>query len=993
MGGRVASPTFVGRIEELELLEAARRRAADADPAVVLVGGEAGVGKTRLAAELTSRCAIDGTRVLAGGCVPVGDGALPYAPIVEILRALVADVGVGAVRELVGPSWPELARLLPALGEPEAGPAGQAAQARLFELLLGLLGRLGKQALLVLVVEDLHWADRSTRQLLAFLVRNLRQERVLLVVTYRNDEPGQQRLGPYLAEMDRSGRVERIDLARLDQAQTEAQLVGILGAVPAAELVDGVFARSEGNPFFTEELLAVVRAGSVELPATLRDLLHGRVQTLPESARQVMMMVAVAGREVSHRLLAAVVGLDDRALIEALRAAVTSQLLVTIPGEDGYQVRHALLREVIDADLLPGERARLHADLAQTLTDQPQLADGPPAVAAAEVAAHWDAAGEPTRALPARVQAGLAAERIRAFPEAQRHCERALELWEQVTDPDRAAGLDQAELLTRTADAAAASGRSQRAQTLLTTAIDQFDPAIEPVRAALLYMRLGGERWATGDELGCLAAFEEAVRILPVEPSVERARVLAHYAQSLMLTARYRDARRRAEEALVVARTVGARAEEGHALDMLGVCTENPDHLVEALRIAEEVGNAEGIVRAYLNLGAVLSPRGGRGREALEVARRGLGVARELGLEQAIGSFLAANLADGLFEFGEWEACDRVLAEALSRETTAAFVLHRVKGDLEAGRGALGSARHHLELAKQLNPVPYESIWPLASLAELAIWEDRHDDADAAVDEGLRVLKQLQAGQDEPVPDFIRIGMRFWVLGLRAAAGRAELARARRSTSGVEEARQRVGRLVDLMSTISGQQGQAADTEPEMVCHAVLATAERSRLEGRSDPQAWQRAAACWERAELSYRAAYARFRQAEALLAAKRPRSQIQPVLRAAHQTTVALGAATLRREIELLANRGRLRLDEPVAAAATAKASSSPAALFGLTRREAEVLTLVAAGRTNRQIGAELFITEKTASVHVSRILAKLGVVGRGEAAAVAHRLGLDR
>src|SRR5215218_6674990 len=282
MGGRVASPTFVGRVEELQVLEAASRRAADGEPAVVLVGGEAGVGKTRLIAELTSRCARDGTRVLAGGCVPVGDGALPYAPIVEALRALLADLGTSAVRELVGPSWPELARLLPALGEPDHTVLpDQAAQARLFELVLGLLGRLGEQTPLVLVVEDLHWADRSTRDLLAFLARNLRRERVLLVVTYRNDEPGQQQLGPYLAELDRGRSVERIELARLDQIQTRAQLVGILEAVPAAELVDAVFVRSEGNPFFTEELLAVVRAGSGALPATVRDLLRGRVQALP----------------------------------------------------------------------------------------------------------------------------------------------------------------------------------------------------------------------------------------------------------------------------------------------------------------------------------------------------------------------------------------------------------------------------------------------------------------------------------------------------------------------------------------------------------------------------------------------------------------------------------------------------------------------------------------------------------------------------------------
>jgi ATP/maltotriose-dependent transcriptional regulator MalT len=993
MGGRVASPTFVGRVEELQTLEAARRRAVDADPAVVLVGGEAGVGKTRLTSELVARCAADGMRVLAGGCVPVGDGALPYAPIVEALRTLLADLGASAVRELVGPSWPELARVLPALGDPDrTGQPEQAAQARLFELLLGLLGRLGGQAPLVLVVEDLHWADRSTRDLLAFLVRNLRRERVLLLVTYRNDEAGQQRLGPYLAELDRASRVERIELPRLDHVQTGAQLVGILGAAPAVALVDAVFARSEGNPFFTEELLAVVRAGSDELPATLRDLLRGRVAALPEPARQVLAVVAVVGRRTSHRLLTAVVGLDDPGLVESLRAAVASQLLVTTPGGDGYEVRHALLREVVDADLLPGERARLHADVAKTLTERPELADGPPTVAAAELAAHWDQAGEPTRALPARVQAGLAADRARAFPEAQRHYERALELWEQVSDPGRAAGLDQAELLARTADAASASGRSQRALELLTTALDQLDPAIDPVRVALLFMRLGGERWATGDEPGCLAAFEEAVRILPAEPSAERARVLAEYAQALMLAAPLRDAVGRAEEALVVARTVGARAEEGHALDILGSCTLDIGYLEEALRIAEEVGNAEGIVRAYLNLGATLGVEG-RTRDALAVTRRGLAVARELGLEQAMGSFLAANLAAFLFDLGHWAECDRVLAEALERETTAAFVLHRIKGQLEVGRGDFQSASHHLELARRLNPAPSQATWPLASLAELAIWQGHHDDARAALDDARPVLEQQQAEDDGLDLELKLLVLLFCALGLRAAADRAELARAHRSAVGVDEARQRAAPLVAAVTSMTGRQGKAVDTKPWMACHTALAQAEWSRLEGRPDPEAWQRAAKCWERLEHRYAAAYARFRQAEALLGVRAPRAQIQPVLRAAHQTTLALGAWPLRREIELLANRGRLHLQEPTAPAPAPAVSPSPAASFGLTRREAEVLALVAAGRTNRQIGGELFITEKTASLHVSRILAKLGVTGRGEAAAVAHRLGLDR
>ncbi len=238
MGGRVASPTFVGRVEELGVLEAARVRAASSEPAVVLVGGEAGVGKTRLVAELTASCEANGTRVLTGGCVPVGDGTLPYAPIIEALRALLADLGADKVRELVGPSWPELGRLLPGLGEPVAGPPGDAAQTRLLELLLGLLGRLGEWAPLVLVVEDLHWADRSTRDLLAFLVRNLRRERILLVVTYRSDETRHARLDPYLAELDRDGRVQRIALRCFDRAETTAQLTAILGAVPSADLDD-----------------------------------------------------------------------------------------------------------------------------------------------------------------------------------------------------------------------------------------------------------------------------------------------------------------------------------------------------------------------------------------------------------------------------------------------------------------------------------------------------------------------------------------------------------------------------------------------------------------------------------------------------------------------------------------------------------------------------------------------------------------------------------
>jgi DNA-binding CsgD family transcriptional regulator len=231
----------------------------------------------------------------------------------------------------------------------------------------------------------------------------------------------------------------------------------------------------------------------------------------------------------------------------------------------------------------------------------------------------------------------------------------------------------------------------------------------------------------------------------------------------------------------------------------------------------------------------------------------------------------------------------------------------------------------------------------------------------------------------------------LYALTLRLAADRAERAAARRAADELAETRRQAASIAAELDRLVSLDVPMA-RHPGVRCNLLLAQAERSRLEGASDPDRWQVAAAAWERLQRPFEAAYARFRQAEALLAGGAAREQAEAALRSAHRTAVALGAAPLRREIELLAQRGRLHLQEPVDEAATSKVSS-PVASLGLTQREAEVLALVAEGRTNRQIGQALFITPKTAGVHVSRILAKLGVAGRGEAAAIAHQLGLDR
>jgi tetratricopeptide (TPR) repeat protein len=919
MGGRVASPTFVGRVEELELLEAARRRAAEGEPAVVLVGGEAGVGKTRVVAELADRCA-DGTRVLAGGCIPVGDGGLAYAPIVEALRTLVAEVGAAAVRELVGPSWPELARLLPALGAPDrGGPPGAAAQARLFELVLGLLGRLGEQVPLVLVIEDVHWADQSTRDLLAFLVRNLRRERLLLVVTYRNDEPGQQRLGPYLAVLDRGGPVQRLELPRLDRGQTAAQLTGILGAVPAVDLVEGVFARSEGNPFFTEELLAVVRSGSRQLPATLRDLLRGRVNALPEPARQVLAVVAVAGRPVPHRLLAAVADLDDRQLIEASRAAVASQLLTTGPGQDSYDVRHALLREVIEADLLPGERARLHTALAHTIADLLGSGQLDWTGSVAEVAVHWNLARNLPKALEWSVRAGIEADAMHAYTEALGHYERALELWYRIADADDRAGLDHAEVLQRAAQDARISGDNRRAVVFIDMALAMVDPAVEPIRAGLLHERRGEYLMFAQDLDSRFEALREAVRLIPTTPpSEERARVLASLAEALSLAGREEEAGVVSQEAITIARQVGAGRELGRAQIALGWTQANSGAfdaavatLQQACRLAEKHSDFDLLARAYGWLTEVLM-RANRLEDAAKTSLAGRESLRHRGLAGYWHeTYMLDSAAEALFKLGRWDEAEELAQQALAQASTKVrppdqLLAYLMVATLELARGKFREAQAHLETIEHrvLGGVRELARMYLGLLAELRVWQGRLSEAREAVNDGLaRVV-----GTDEA-----RSG-RLACLGMRVAADWAEQARARHDLDDVSTAVRAADVLASRVEAMAPNPlAPGATPIPATPAVVALWNGERSRVHGRSDPAQWEVAGAAWLALRRPYPAAYAQWRQAEALLANRAPRAQVEEPLRAAHAVAARLGAAPLQRELESLARRGRIQLEPP--------------------------------------------------------------------------------
>jgi len=466
----------------------------------VVVAGEAGVGKTRLVSELVGRVRAREALALTGGCLDVGEGVVAYAPLVEALRSLGGAVDPAELERVLGGVRAELARLVPELGASveagvQAGPgAGALTPGRLFELVLGVLHRLAERGPLLLVVEDLHWADRSTRELLGFLVRNLRAG-VALVLTYRSDELHRRHpMRPFLGELDRSGRTERLELGRLGRRELGELLAGILGEPAPAALTGEILARSEGNPFFAEELLSARVEGSGGsadlLPEALRDLLLARVEALPQATQRLLQVAAVAGGQVDHHLLAEVAAQPPERLVELLREAVAHHVLVVEDTSGGYAFRHALVQEAIYDDLLPVQRPPLHTAYARALAARIEAEGSAGAAELGRLAYHWYAAHDLGRALLASVQAGYAAEAAFALAEAAGHYERALELWEQAPQAAASSPLDRGALLQRAAQAANMAGEGPRAVALIAQGLAETDAAAEPLRAGIL-MRPG----------------------------------------------------------------------------------------------------------------------------------------------------------------------------------------------------------------------------------------------------------------------------------------------------------------------------------------------------------------------------------------------------------------------------------------------------------------------------------------------------------------------
>jgi DNA-binding CsgD family transcriptional regulator len=995
MAVRVSSPVLIGRSSELERLEAALQFVRAGQSRTVLIAGEAGVGKTRLVADFAELVRDGGAEVLQGGCIVLGDGALPYAPVVEALRGLVRRSDPSDLGAVLGHGRAELARLVPDLGPVTAVPASglsiDSAQGRLFELLLGVLERLAARRPVLFIVEDLHWSDQSTRDLLGFLVRNLGDAAVMLLFTYRSDELHRRHpLLPFVAELQRTGRVERLELHAFDRDESAAQLRAIAGHDIDAALIESIHARSGGNAFFAEELLvAAGDDGTTELPSTLRDLLLARITDLGVATQEFLRVASAAGQRVDPTLLAAAADLDETALYDALRECVGRHVLLPDPtaGVERYIFRHALLQEAIYDDLLPGERTRLHAAFARTLEAQ---AAGDPSHAA-ELAYHWYAAHDLPRALESSVDAGMAAEARYAFPEAVEQYERAIDLWEHVPDAEARARSDRVDLLARLAGVARFH-EPNRAVAHIQAAIRLVDEADDPVRTGLLNERLGRYAWIAGQGDVARQAYRSAIRLItPEPPSQARARAVAGLAQILTLGGRFTEARAFAEEALALARAVGARDIEGHALNTRAldraVAGEIDLALVDldaAMAIATRLDVVDDIGRAYANRIWVFDMVG-RLDEALDVAEIGVAISERLGLMRFFGTHLLCGASDYLYRLGRWDESEDAVRRAVAAGALGinAILAEELLGRLAMAHGRFDEAADRLRplasLAERAEDIQF--IGPVrASLAELALWQGRPDDAADQIATALRLV--------DYTPE-VRIG-EIYALGLRANADAAELARARRAP---DRARDAVAAGEALLEAIRARHVDIVATrpvfEPLSAAWLLLCEAEATRLRRHADRDAWVACAEAWQRLGRPYVVAYARWREAEARLAARGDRDLAAVALRAAHETATRLGATPFEREVSALAVRARLDL-EP-GERAEAPTEPDEAMRLGLTAREREVLGLVALGRTNRQIADELFISENTAGVHVSNILGKLGVAGRGEAAAVAYRLGL--
>jgi predicted ATPase/DNA-binding CsgD family transcriptional regulator len=988
---QVSAGRMVGRDAELGRLLTLLDDAEAGRSVAALVSGDAGVGKSRLVREVAQLAAGRGFTVLSGQCAELGD-SVPYLPLADALRGAAQSTGV---RDALS-SRPALSRLLPDSGD--GRPADQdrtgLARQQMFGAVLGLLTELAAAAPVLLVLEDLHWADASTRDLVTFLSRMLHRERVALIGTYRTDDLHRRHpLRPVVAELQRLPSVISVDLAPLDPTALAEHLTAAApGRLDATELND-IMARAEGNAYYAEELLAASVGGDPAerraLPAGLAALLLNRVEQLSDAGQRVLRAAAVAGRRADDELVQAASGLAAAEYEGAVREAVTHQLLVP-DGTEGYVFRHALLREAVYGDLLPGERTRLHATMSSLLSDEQRLAV--PGTAA-ELAQHCLASHDIPGAFAASVRAGEEAERLGAPAEAHRHYDQALALWERVTEPEKTTGLARGKLGLRSATNAADSGDYERAVHLLrrlrqalAAQASSGDTGHDLLLASRIGERLASYLLLMDDRKSIDEAVEVAratVEAIPAEPPTwQHARAVSTYANTLLTEDDYTLAREWAERGLAAARAAGAPWLQADALVTLGFISNREGRNDEAIKLLTE---AHQQARAAKVLGVELRAAYHLAQAHLElgdlsigaaIAHEGTKRANQTGLNMAPYGLDVQHLHFQChFADGKWDHAQEIADGFPVRVTSIPEAyLSSMALFIDVARGNPAVAERRAWIEPFWSAHAFDEFTARSVLAEHALWQGDTRQAVAEAQASIDLIFVPPSGYS---PSVIRPA----AVALSARADRALQARAAGDDEAANAELAAAGELRQI-----AREGAAFARRPKFILGPegrgwlARAEAEYRRARGENDPRAWQTVLDEFG-PDYVYEVARTQWRLAEALAEAGRRDEAAEQWYQAA-RTADELKARPLRKALDDLARRARIGTAEP---RADGKVLSS------LTAREREVLRLIAAGQSNREIASVLFIAPKTASVHVSNILGKLGAASRTEAAAIAHREGL--
>jgi DNA-binding CsgD family transcriptional regulator len=989
--GRMAGTgAFVGREGELSRL----RSALAERTRLVLVVGDAGIGKTRFVSEGLAQAATGGMRAISGGCLPLAE-KLPLLPVADALRDLTRLNG-GAPFEAAletAPTYvrPEVARLLPPLAEGEAEPTGAVEgwrHERLFAGVAELLAGVARRSAVALLIEDVHWADTATLDFLTYLMRAARGDALTVVVTCRSDEaPLEVPVADWLTHVRRDAGVEEIRLGPLSHEEATDQVTALVGARPPAGLVEEVYARAEGHPFFAEQLVAAAVTDSgqlaqpVALPARLAELLIARTARCGADARAVMSALAVAGRPLSGPLLVDVTGLDRDSVVAAVRDLTAARLLA-VPADGGHRARHALLAEAVTGELLPGERVTLHERVARALdsTGDETLA--------AEAAGHWAAVGRSGEELRARLAAGRAAERVFAYADAAAHWQRAIGLDQAEPGHLDAIAFDAPHLYIHAVDALEASGKRERAGSVAEEAYRRFGDHPDPATAAVIQLRAAPYRGidSVSDEIPLLTA---ALRLFEgTRPSAEHAQAWLRYGTDLLLGGlgpHSEDGLAALHRAREVAEAAGANALVPQIISLLAYESFYRGAVEDGFRLLEQGWSEPEASRdpwAVLWLAGIETHallKVGKLEEATEVGLRSNDALRRRGFEESVSARIPlCNAAEGLLSRGRTaEAAALIDPETAGPVDRDHWLLHMYRGEIDLLRGAVGAAAERLHQVQTDPPLHFVREHG-QRVAEVELWAGRPAEA---LEEVRRVLDRLEG------TEWVILCGWLLAVGMRACADLAERARARRDEPAVRAA---LAAADDLASWVKREHDVPFTEHPFVATiPAERATwdAERTRATGVSDPAAWSVAAERWEALGYRHRAGYARWRQAEALLAAPYGREGAVAVLATA--ANLAVEHVPLTKAIQDLARRARIDLSVPAEPVSRDKTAVERA--FGLTDRELDVLRLLGQGKTNPEIAAALFISPRTAGVHVTHILRKLDATTRVQAATIAERAGL--